>query len=98
MNALNGVWSDLHPAAHNPTRITKADKGFSKRIDFKDIELPVKVRDLHKIEKKNSVGILVISVTKKLKIFTVYIKKICSEYKHVNLLMIGKKDKRRCAL
>ena len=43
MNALNGVWSDLHPAAHNPTRITKADKGFSKRIDFKDIELPVKV-------------------------------------------------------
>ena len=78
MNALNGVWSDLHPAAHSPTRITKADKGFSKRIDFKDIELPVKVWDLHKIEKKNSVDILVISVTKKLKISNVYIKKICS--------------------
>ena len=53
MNALNGVLSDklnpLNPADHNPRWITKADKRFAKRLDFKDIKLPVKTRDIHKI-------------------------------------------------
>ena len=35
----------------------KADKDFEKILDFKDIEIPVKIRDIHKIQKKNSVGI-----------------------------------------
>ena len=48
MNAANGVQS---------ARITKADKDFSKSLDFKDIKFPVKVRDINKIEKKNSIGI-----------------------------------------
>ena len=30
-----------------------------KKFDFKDIKFPVKVRDIHKIEKKNSIGISV---------------------------------------
>ena len=30
MNALNGVWSD-----HDQRRITKADRGFTKRHDLK---------------------------------------------------------------
>ena len=42
----------LNPADHNPTRITKSDKDFAKRLDFKDIKFPVKMRDIHKIEKK----------------------------------------------
>ena len=42
MNALNGVYS---------ARITKVDKHFIKKLDFKDIKVPVKVRDIHKIEK-----------------------------------------------
>ena len=37
----------LHPADHNPRRITKADKDFAKRLDFKDIKFPVKTRDIH---------------------------------------------------
>ena len=36
----------------NPRIITKADKDFAKKIDFKDIKSLVKVRDIHKIEKK----------------------------------------------
>ena len=36
----------------NPARITKADKNFVKRLDFRDIKIPVKTRDIHKIEKK----------------------------------------------
>ena len=47
----------FNPAGHNPRRITKADKDFAKRLDFKNIKFPVNIRDMHKIEKKNSIGI-----------------------------------------
>ena len=39
----------LHSANHNPSRITKANKHFEKRFDFKDTKFPVKIRDNHKI-------------------------------------------------
>ena len=42
----------LNPAVHHLARITKVDKGFAKRLDFKDIKFPVKARDIQKIEKK----------------------------------------------
>ena len=50
---------NLNPADHNPRRITKADKDFEKRLDFKDIKFPVKFRDICKTEKRNSIGISV---------------------------------------
>ena len=37
---------------HHAARITKADKDFAKKLDFKDIKFLVKVRDIYKIEKK----------------------------------------------
>ena len=49
----------LNPADHNSRRITKPDKEFAKKFDFKNIKFPVKIRDFHKIEKKNSIGISV---------------------------------------
>ena len=49
----------LNPANHHPARTTKADKDFAKTLDFEDIKFPVKVRDIHKIEEKNSTGISV---------------------------------------
>ena len=57
----------LNPADHNPRRITKDDKDFAKRIDFKDIKSPVKTRDFHKIEKNNSTGISVFCYESKVK-------------------------------
>ena len=42
----------LNPAEHNPRRITKADKDFAKKLFFKDIKFPVKIRDTYKIEKE----------------------------------------------
>ena len=42
----------LNPTDHNPRRTIKADKDFDKKLDFKDIKFPVKIRDIHKIEKK----------------------------------------------
>ena len=42
----------LTPADRNPAIITKADKGFVKKLNFKDIKFQVKASDIHKIEKK----------------------------------------------
>ena len=47
----------LNPVDHNPARVTKADKDFVKKLDFKDINFPVEIRNIHKIEKKNAIGI-----------------------------------------
>ena len=49
----------FNPADHNPRRITKADKDFARRLDFKDKKFLVKIRDIHKIEKQNSTGIII---------------------------------------
>ena len=46
LNALNT------PADRNQARITKAGKGFAKKLQFKDVKLPVKIRDTHNPEKK----------------------------------------------
>ena len=46
----------LHLADHDLTRLTEADKDFATELDFKDIKLPVKICDIHKIEKKNSIA------------------------------------------
>ena len=40
----------LNPADHNPRRITKADKDFAKRLDFKDIKFLL--RDIQKLKKE----------------------------------------------
>ena len=58
----------LHPADHHPT------KAFPKRLDFKDIKFPVKTRDIHKIEKKNSICISVFGCENKVK-YSVYASK-----------------------
>ena len=47
-NALNGVWSNISSADHNPAKLRKADKNFPRELDFKDIKFSVKIRDIHK--------------------------------------------------
>ena len=42
----------LNPADRNPARITKADKEYAKKLDFKNIKFPVKIRDITKSEEK----------------------------------------------
>ena len=49
----------FNPADHNPRRVTKADHDFARKLYFKDIKLPVKIRDIQKIEKKNCIRICV---------------------------------------
>ena len=78
-------------------RTTKSDKKFAKKPDFKDTKFPVKIRDIHKIEKNNSIGISVFDYKNKEE-HPVYVPKICCEEKHVDLLLIGEKRKRHYVL
>ena len=78
----------LNPANNHPARITKAGQDFAKKLDFKGIKFPVKIR-----EKLNSIGISVFGNESKEK-HTIYISKKCCEEKHVDLLLIGEEAKR----
>ena len=51
------MMSYLNPADHLPATITKANKDFAKKLDFKDTKFPSKTRDIHKIEEKNSITV-----------------------------------------
>ena len=82
----------LNPVDHNPRRITKADKEFVKKLDFKYIKFLVKIRDFHKIEKNNSIDISVFGYENK-ENHPIYVSKKCCEEKHVDLLLIGGEGK-----
>ena len=87
----------LNPVNCNPVGITKTDKDFAKKLDFKDIKFPVKTRDIHKIEKNNSIGISVFGYENKVK-YPIYFLKNCCEDKHVDLLLIGEGEKKHYVL
>ena len=87
----------LNPGNYHPARITEADKDFAKRLDFKDIKFPVKIRDIHKIEKKTSIGISFFGFDNKEQ-HPVCVSKECCEEKHVDLLLIRKREKRHSVM
>ena len=64
----------LNPTDHNPRRITKVDKLFGDELDFEDTNFPVKIKDIHKIDKKNSIGVSVFGYENKVK-HSVYVSK-----------------------
>ena len=69
----------VNPADHHPGRITKADKDFAKKLDFKDIKFLVKIRDMYKTEKKkNFIDISVFGYENKEK-YPIYVSKKCFE-------------------
>ena len=76
----------------NPARVRKADKEFARKLDFKNIKFQVKIRDIHKIEKRNSISISVFGYENK-ENHPTYASNKCSEEKHVDLLLKeGKKN------
>ena len=60
---------------HHPARIKKVDKHFSRELDFRDVKFPLKIRDIHKCEKKNSVGIRVFDYENQVK-YPIYVSRI----------------------
>ena len=73
--------------------MTKTDAGFVRKLDFKDIKFPVKIRDIHKIKKENFIGISVFGYENEGK-HPIYVLKKCYEEKNVDLLLIGEEGKR----
>ena len=65
----------LNLTDNNLRGITKADKDFAKRLDFKNIKFPAKIRDIHKIEKKNLISIRVFGYENKGK-YPIYVSKL----------------------
>ena len=70
----------LHLEDHHPPRIPKTDKDFARKLDFKDTKLPVKIRDIHKTEKR-VLSPLVFFGYKNKKKYSTYVSKKCSEKK-----------------
>ena len=68
-----------------------------KRFDFKNIKFPVKTRDIHKIEKKNSIGISALGYENKVR-YPICVSKKCCEDKHVDLLLIDEGEKKHYVL
>ena len=64
-----------------------------KKLNFKDIKFPVKVREIHKIEKKNSIVISVFGNGNK-ETYPICVSKKSCEEKRVELLLIGKEVKK----
>ena len=62
-----------------------------------DIKFSVKIRDIHKVGKKNSIGISVFGYENKEK-HSIYVSKKCCEEKHVDLLLLEEKGKRHYVL
>ena len=78
----------LNPVDYQSARITKADKDFANRLDFKDIKFPVKVRKLEiytKLKKKkNSIGISVSGFENKKNIQFIYKKNAAKKTMFIN--------------
>ena len=66
----------LNPSDHHPARIPKADKDFA-------VKSLVKIRNIHKIRKKNSMGISVFGYENREK-YPIYVSKKCCEEKHTD--------------
>ena len=64
----------LNPTNYHSASITKTDRDFAKRFDFKNIKFSVKIRDIKKIEKKNSIDINVFGYENK-ENYSVYVSK-----------------------
>ena len=64
-----------------------------RNVDFKDMKFPFKFRDIHKTEKKDSIGISIFSYGNKEK-HPIYVQK---NFVERDLLLIGEGEKTLCS-
>ena len=76
----------LNPQNKNPQRIKKIDKNLIKQLDYSNIEFPVTVKQINKIEKQNNIRINLFGYEEKQK-FPLYISQE-KYHEHMELLLI----------
>ncbi|CAB3983697.1 Gastrula zinc finger [Paramuricea clavata] len=85
------MWSHvryLNPKSRRATTITKEDRKFKENLDYEGIEFPVKISDIDKIERKNSISISVFGYKGKKQFYSIRISKTKYE-EHMELLLLG---------
>ena len=86
----------LNPQDENPQRINKTDKEYIEKLDYTDIEFPVTVKQINKIEKLNSINVNVFGYELK-QPYPIYISK--EKYQdHMELLLITKGENKHYVL
>ena len=86
----------LNPQNKNPQRIKKIDKNLIKQLDYSNIEFPVTVKQINKIEKQNNIRINLFGYEEKQK-FPLYISQE-KYHEHMELLLINKDKKNHYVL
>ena len=71
----------LKSSKSSPSKNYKSWQRFFKETDFKEIKFPVKIRDIHKLEKKNVLGISIFGY-ENIGRHPVYVSKESCEEKH----------------
>ncbi|CAB4018912.1 Gastrula zinc finger [Paramuricea clavata] len=85
------LWSHvrhLNPKVRRATTITQKDREFITNLDYKGIDFPVKISDIDKIERKNSISISVFGYKGKKQFYPIRNSKAKYE-DHMELLLLG---------
>ena len=86
----------LNPKEKDPQRIKKSDKEFIEKLDYSGIEFPITIKQINKIEKKNSIRINVFGYEEK-QPYPIYISD--EKYEdHMELLLITKDENKHYVL
>ena len=86
----------LNPKEKDPQRIKKSDKEFIEKLDYSGIEFPITIKQINKIEKKNSIRINVFGYKEK-QPYPIYISD--EKYEdHMELLLITKDENKHYVL
>ena len=86
----------LNPQEKDPQRIKKSDKEFIEKLDYSGIEFPITIKQINKIEKKNSIRINVFGYEEK-QPYPIYISD--EKYEdHMELLLITKDENKHYVL
>ena len=86
----------LNPQKTNPQRIKKVDKKMVNELNYKDIEFPVTIKQINKIEKQNDINISVFGYENG-QPFPIYISK--EKFKnHVEMLLITENENKHHVL
>ena len=86
----------LNPQEKNPQRIKKTDKTFISQLDYSNIEFPVTVKQINKIEKQNNIRINLFGFEEK-QIFPIHISKE-KHQDHMELLLITEGENKHYVL